>query len=219
MKIGERIRNRRKELHLSADDVAARLGVSRATIYRYENDEIENMGIDKVGPLAAILNTTPAYLMGWEDHESLPDLPNISPFDPSDLIEFRVIGSIAAGYNMEAIEEYSGEVIYVPASMLHGRDPKEFFALKVEGESMYPLYLPGDNVIVLRCSSVDSGRVAVVLYGTKATLKKVNYVYGEDWLELMPINPEYQTRRIEGQELEQCRVLGAVFGLFRDLAQ
>lgn len=67
MSIGKRIRERRKELGLTVDEVAEKLGKNRATIYRYESDEIENMPITVLEPLAKILNTTPAYLMGWDD--------------------------------------------------------------------------------------------------------------------------------------------------------
>lgn len=66
MNIGERIKQRRTELGLSVDEVASRLGKNRATIYRYENNNIENFPITILEPLAKILNTTPAYLMGWE---------------------------------------------------------------------------------------------------------------------------------------------------------
>lgn len=67
MTIGKRIKNRRKELGLSVDEVAERLGKNRATIYRYENDDIENLPITVLKPLAAILKTTPSYLIGWDD--------------------------------------------------------------------------------------------------------------------------------------------------------
>ena len=66
MTIGERIKQRRLELKLSADEVAIRLGKNRATIYRYENSDIENLPTTVLEPLAKILETTPAYLMGWE---------------------------------------------------------------------------------------------------------------------------------------------------------
>jgi repressor LexA len=69
MTIYERIKNRRKELGLSADDVAEALGVSRATIYRYESSYIEKVPITSLEPLANVLKCTPAYLMGWEDSE------------------------------------------------------------------------------------------------------------------------------------------------------
>ena len=73
MLIGDRIKHRRKQLGLSAETVAARLGVSPGTVYRYESSEIMNMKSDKLAPIAGILLTTPDYLMGWtDDPEALP---------------------------------------------------------------------------------------------------------------------------------------------------
>lgn len=69
MRIGERIKQRRLELGYTADALAKLLNKNRATIYRYENGDIENMPIDVLEPLAKALNTTPAYLMGWKDSE------------------------------------------------------------------------------------------------------------------------------------------------------
>lgn len=67
MSISTRIKNRRKELKMSVDELAAKLNINRATIYRYESADIENLSINILKPLADALNTTPAYLMGWED--------------------------------------------------------------------------------------------------------------------------------------------------------
>lgn len=67
MDVGERMKQLRKELKLSADEVAERVGVNRSTIFRYEKGDIENLPIDKLTPLSHALQTTPAYLMGWED--------------------------------------------------------------------------------------------------------------------------------------------------------
>lgn len=67
MRIGERIKQRRLELGYTADTLAKMLNKNRATIYRYENGDIENMPIDVLEPLAKALNTTPAYLMGWQE--------------------------------------------------------------------------------------------------------------------------------------------------------
>ncbi len=66
MNIGQRIKERRKALKMSANDLGKRLGKDRSTIYRYENGEIENLPIDFLEPIAVALKTTPAYLMGWE---------------------------------------------------------------------------------------------------------------------------------------------------------
>ena len=69
MTIGERIKQRRMELGLSVDEVAEKLGKNRATVYRYESNEIENLPVGTLEPLAKILETTPAQLMGWEYEE------------------------------------------------------------------------------------------------------------------------------------------------------
>ena len=65
MNTGDRIKQRRLELGLTADDLAQKIGKSRATIYRYENGDIENMPTPILEPLAKALDTTPADLMGW----------------------------------------------------------------------------------------------------------------------------------------------------------
>ena len=74
MSIGSRIKERRKALGYSAEDLAARLGKSPATIYRYESGDIEKLPGDLLAPLSDILRTSPAWLMGWssEDAENAP---------------------------------------------------------------------------------------------------------------------------------------------------
>ena len=69
MTIGQRIQQRRKEMRMSADELAKKLGKDRSTIYRYEKGEIEKFPLDILEPIAKALNTTPAYLMGWEKKE------------------------------------------------------------------------------------------------------------------------------------------------------
>lgn len=67
MTIGDRIKERRKKLDMTSDELADELGKSRATIYRYENGDIKNLPTTILEPLAKALYTTPAYLMGWTD--------------------------------------------------------------------------------------------------------------------------------------------------------
>lgn len=69
MTIGERIKERRLKLGLTADAVASALNKNRATIYRYESNDIEKLPTTVLEPLAKALQTTPAYLMGWVDNE------------------------------------------------------------------------------------------------------------------------------------------------------
>jgi transcriptional regulator with XRE-family HTH domain len=72
MSIGLRIQSRRKELNMSASELARRLGKDRSTVYRYESGEIENLPLDVLVPIADALDCTPAYLLGWEDNDSDP---------------------------------------------------------------------------------------------------------------------------------------------------
>ncbi len=67
MEIGNRIRARRQQLGLSAEELGEAIGKNRATIYRYENGEIENVPLPVLEPLARALETTAKYLMGWTD--------------------------------------------------------------------------------------------------------------------------------------------------------
>ena len=64
-KIGQRIKERRKELDMTADELGRRIGKNRATVYRYENGDIENLPIDVLKPIAKALDIAPQYLMGW----------------------------------------------------------------------------------------------------------------------------------------------------------
>lgn len=69
MSIGQRIKARRKELKMSADELGRRLGKDRSTIYRYEKGDIENLPLDILEPIAEALQTTPQYLMGWQSEQ------------------------------------------------------------------------------------------------------------------------------------------------------
>nr|DAO26165.1 MAG TPA: transcriptional repressor DicA [Caudoviricetes sp.] len=75
MTIGDRIRAKRQDLGLSVDELAARLGKNRATVYRYENGDIENLPVGVLEPLATALETTPAYLIGLVD-SAVPSTPS-----------------------------------------------------------------------------------------------------------------------------------------------
>lgn len=74
MTTGSRMKARRKELGIPVDKIASALGVSIATVYRYENGDIEKVPGSILEPLSKVLCTTPAYLMGWEDEDGSVDL-------------------------------------------------------------------------------------------------------------------------------------------------
>ncbi len=73
MTTGERIKARRKELGITADKLADIIGVSRSTVFRYENGFIEKMPLNNLVPIARALSTTVGYLMGWENDPASAD--------------------------------------------------------------------------------------------------------------------------------------------------
>ncbi|WP_281692948.1 LexA family protein [Agathobaculum desmolans] len=170
MTTGERMKSRRKELGLSADDVAAALNVSRATIFRYEKGEIEKVPGAMLEPLATALHTTPAYLMGWEEPSSpKPSLPTDAfPIDFSHLQRIPILGRIAAGMPIYAEENIEG---YTYTDLNGGG---EYFGLRVRGDSMDAARInDGDIVIIRRQDIVENGEIAAVLIdGQDATLKR-----------------------------------------------
>lgn len=215
MNIGDRIRQLRDSAGLTQEDVGNRIGVTKATVNRYETGEIDIKRTIAI-KLAEALNTTPQYIMGWEDVDTSKSK---SPAITDDCVVFPVIGDIAAGYEMIAFEDWDGETVAIPGTYLKGRKKEEFFVLTVKGDSMYPLYHDGDRVLVLKQSTLNhSGQIGAVIYNDEmATLKKVEYVNGENWLKLIPINPEYKPRKIENEELEHCHVIGVPKLLIREV--
>lgn len=212
MDVGERIKNRRKQLGLSAEQIAAELGVSPATVYRYESNEIMNMRIDKLEPIAKALHTSPAYLMGWSEETS-------SAAEDTNLFTIHYAGPVAAHFNATPDDAYEQRTI--PAEWIGRRRPEDFFLATVSGDSMYPQFQDGDEILCLRCSDMGiSGRIGIMLLGgDEATVKRIEYKPGEDWIDLIPINPEFKPRRIEGVDLEQCRVVGRVIKVIRTVDQ
>lgn len=198
---------------MSQTELAKKIQTTKQNLYKYENGIITNIPANKIAEIAEIFHVSPAYIMGWDDTRFR--FPEVA----SDVVTFPVIGTIAAGYNELAVENWSGETVEVPTSYLKGRKKEEFFVLSVHGDSMYPLYMNGDKVLILKQSTLNrSGEIGVILYnGDNATLKKVEYVEGEDWMKLIPVNPAYQPTTIEGSDLEQCRVLGVPRLLIRNI--
>ena len=67
MNTGYRIKKLRESLDVSQTDLADEVGVSKQTLYKYENGIVTNIPSDKIESLAYALNTTPEYLMCWSD--------------------------------------------------------------------------------------------------------------------------------------------------------
>ncbi len=211
MTVGERIKLERNKKGLSQAALGELLQLTQQAVGKWEKNLAEP-DTETLLKLSDIFEIPVSTLLGREEKRPT------NVFDVDGLLVYEEIGTVCAGYNGTVNEIPTGKKIEIPASMISGGNKDDYFVLRVSGNSMYPKLLEGDTILCKRCDDVDSGDLAVVLYnGDEATVKKVNYINGQNWLELIPINPEYPTKRIEGTDLEQCRILGKVVKLIRDL--
>ena len=191
------------------------IGIQKTASTNWKNRRSKptNANLQKI---ADYFGVSVEYLKGESENKKTPH-PNII----EDYTTFAVIGEVAAGYDSIAIEDWEGETIDIPNSWLRGRYKSEFFVLKVKGDSMYPTYQEGDKVLVLKQSTLNySGQVGVILYDDEyASLKKVEYKMGEDWLRMVPINPTHPIKKVEGEALEHCRILGIPKMLIREIEE
>ena len=70
------LKNRRKELGLTLSQIADKMGVSEATVQRWESGNIKSLRQERIGPLSEILRVSPAVLMGWADDEVTSPSPH-----------------------------------------------------------------------------------------------------------------------------------------------
>ncbi|MBV9170471.1 MAG: transcriptional repressor LexA [Chloroflexi bacterium] len=129
------------------------------------------------------------------------------------LVRIPVVGRIAAGQPIEAIEDPS-DVLELPA----GTVSEDCYALRVRGTSMIEDHIDdGDLVIVRPQPSVDNGDIAVAIISDQtenggATLKR--FYHEGDMVRLQPRNPSMQPIMVPADQLE---VRGKVVKLVRDL--
>lgn len=195
------MKDRRKAIGLSAERLAEMLGISPATIYRYENGDIEKVPGDRLGPIANALQTTPAYLMGWESETTTPSpkLPaNIIPMP--EMRRIPLVGTIACGEPILAAENIE-EYVSIPKELAGD------FALRCKGDSMINARIfDGDLVYIRQQDIVENGEIAAVLIDSEATLKRVKLY--DDHIVLEPENPMYKPLSYWGEEMNTVRILG-----------
>ncbi len=173
MTLGNRIKARRKHLGLSVDDVAAALGKNRATIYRYESQEIENLPASALGALARVLRTTPADLMGWQ-------------FDPpskksGDIIDYEEIdGELAStgAFFALLIRDASMEPVLFKNDIVIVR-----YQPIVETGDIVVVCISDDNATVKKIRKEDGG---IMLIGYNTAVYEPRF-YSDDEMLSLPV--------------------------------
>jgi len=213
MSIGDRIKARRKAVGLSVDELAAKLGKNRATVYRYESNDIEKLPTTVLEPLAKALDTTPAYLMGWEDTPTVES--NATMLPDSNVRMIPVYESVSAGFGAHAENMV---VDYMPLYIVSATEAENTLIIRVEGDSMYPKIEDGDSIQVLRQDFAENGQVAVLLIdGEDAVVKQFFHDPDAKTVTLHSFNPDYKDRVFEGIEITKLRILGVVKRVIKDI--
>lgn len=204
--LSSRIKERRRIMGLKAEQVADAVGVSRATLYRYESSENDKIPSNILENLAKVLGTTREYLMGLDEAKDKWVRDNMIPL--SQITYLPIIGVVRAGAGGITFEENLGTE-FVETSLLKGHSNNEFFWSKVKGDSMEPRLFENDLILVRKQSSVDSGTYAVVLVDDEeGVVKKV--CYDDNSITLISQNENYPPRRFEGKEVLRVRIVGQV---------
>ena len=208
MTIGDRVKLLRQKKKMTQLELAEKLGYkSKSSVAHIENGR--DIPRSMVVTLADILDTTPSYLMGWEDDKPA-DALTVLPTEKIHMIP--VFGSVAAGFGAYA----SSDILeYIPLYIENNCDVENTICITVKGQSMYPKIEEGDRIVVRRQDSVDNGRIAVVMIGDEAVVKRVECE--KNRLTLISINPEYPPRIIEGKDLEDVRIVGLVQEVMKKL--
>ncbi|MGM9551425.1 MAG: LexA family protein [Clostridia bacterium] len=183
---GEKLKELRKSHNMSQQKLADLLGLGQSTIAMWEKGK-NNPEHTSLVKIAEIFSVSIDYLTG-------------NKFDKNSF-QIPVLGYVRAGVPTEAVEEVIGfEDIVIPENK-----KKDFFALRIKGNSMAPRLMEGDTVIVQKQSDFTSGDICVALVGTgDATVKKI--IKKESGIILMPLNSDYEPLFFTPQEVENTPV-------------
>lgn len=206
IELANRLRTKRIENNLSLQDVAEKLGVSKVTVSRYETLDITNIPSDKIEGMARLYNTTPAFLMGWEDKKEKENI-NIDTVN-TDYIMIPLYESISAGYgasNSEFIE-------MIPVFGLK-KNGTTYFAVKVEGDSMEPKIPNGSTIIIKKDIQIESGEIGAFNLNDENFVKQKKVV--KDRLILHSFNLAYDDKVVN--EYDEFKEYGKVIKVMIDL--
>lgn len=213
MSLHDDIKKRRLELGLTMADVAQLVGVSEATISRWESGDIANMKRDKIVSLAQALHVSPSFIMGW-DEPSTAEVVYSNKYDnilPIKVHRIPLLGEIACGEPIFADEDKESYV-------LAGTDIRADFCLRARGDSMINARIyDGDIVFIREQPMVEKGEIAAVIINDEATLKRVYYYPEQNKIILNPENPSYEPFVYVGEELNNIRILGKAIAFQSDV--
>lgn len=179
--------------------------IAKSSIQRYASGSTKKIPIDAIQAIANAVGVSAAYIMGWES--------NVEKISYSKTYMRPLYDSVAAGLGVPAENTIVG---YIPTYIQNAIEKEKYIWVNVQGDSMSPLIDDGSQILIRLQDSVDSGQVAVALIdGEEAVVKKVNY--GDDWIELISVNPYYPPRRFEKAEAQRVRIVGVVKKVSKDL--
>lgn len=195
------------ENSITPEQLNEKLGFkAKSTIYRYLKGEMCPK-ITTVKIISQMFNVNPAWLMGY-------DAPKKMIYSKKS-VRIPVLGKIPAGVPIELIEDII-DYEDISEEMLKGG--KEYFALKVNGNSMEPKYLDGDTLIILKSDDCESGQDAIIMVnGDDGTFKRV-FKTGNG-ITLQPLNNEYMPMFYSNEDIKKLpvRILGVVKELRRSV--
>ena len=141
-KVGQRLKFAREYRHISLEKAGERVGVHKSTVMRWENGETKKINLPIIESLANYYFVSASWLSGHD----VPMEENTSSKNISiNTAIVHVYGTIPAGVPMECIEDIL-DTEEISADMLKGG--KQYFGLKIKGNSMSPTYLDGDTIIL-----------------------------------------------------------------------
>lgn len=206
--VGSRIKSLREERDMSQTDLANKIGVSKQTLFKYENGVVQNIPTKYIEKIANLFDVSPGYIMGWQKTPHKPDLSKISGIRiTKNLINVPILGHIQCGMPTLSEANYEGYFKLDPDLC------KADFSLVADGDSMIDANIhEGDIVFFKETPDVESGTIAAVLLDEETTLKKV--IKMDDTLILQPANDKYKPILVHQGDYSNVMILGKMVGVF-----
>lgn len=199
-------------------ELCSATGIPKSAMSQYLKGSFEPKP-DRITALAKALNVSEAWLIGYDVPMEVPKT-KVFPGEAINILQGQtrmipLFESVAAGFGCYANNQI---IDFIPLLIATDEEAENTICIRVSGNSMYPKIENGDTIVVHKQNSVDSGQIGVFLIDNEeGVVKRANYVYGEDWLELLSINPEYMPRRFEGEEVERVKTLGLVKQVIKNI--